>query len=113
MQIDQTHSKPSILQAEPPQLAQPIFQGEMLQSPDGLHGTLLDSFQQCSSLVLGSSELNAVLQVKDPLLRPAGKTPKAVQNTFSGKGTLLAYDHLGAGTTSRALSAKLGVLLES
>lgn len=34
----------------------------------------------CSSLVLGSSEPNAALQVKDHLLCPADKTPKAVQD---------------------------------
>ncbi|KAK4819077.1 hypothetical protein QYF61_025310 [Mycteria americana] len=56
--------QPSLLQAEPPQLSQPVFIGEVLQPTDHLHGPPLDSLQQLHVLLmLGTPELDAVLQV--------------------------------------------------
>ncbi|KAK4812888.1 LOW QUALITY PROTEIN: hypothetical protein QYF61_024244 [Mycteria americana] len=55
--------EPSLLQAEQPQLSQPVFIGEVLQPSDHLHGPPLDSLQQVHVLLmLGSPELDAVLQ---------------------------------------------------
>ncbi|KAK4823457.1 hypothetical protein QYF61_002293 [Mycteria americana] len=55
--------KPSLLQAEQPQLSQPVFIGEVLQPSDHLRGPPLDSLQQVDVLLmLGAPELNAVLQ---------------------------------------------------
>ncbi|KAK4826701.1 hypothetical protein QYF61_010916 [Mycteria americana] len=55
--------EPSLLQAEQPQLSQPVFIGEVLQPSDHLHGSPLDLFQQvCVLLMLGAPELDAALQ---------------------------------------------------
>ncbi|XP_068253163.1 ubiquitin-conjugating enzyme E2 W isoform X1 [Nyctibius grandis] len=56
--------EPSLLQAEEPQLSQPVFIGEVLQPFDHHRGPPLDSFQQLHVLLmLGAPEMNAVLQV--------------------------------------------------
>ncbi|KAK4829890.1 hypothetical protein QYF61_007282 [Mycteria americana] len=52
--------EPSLLQAEQPQLSQPVFIGELLQPSDHLHGPSLDSLQQVHVLImLGAPELDA------------------------------------------------------
>lgn len=66
-----------------PRLSQPFLVCQVIQAPDHPHGPLLDSLL-CAhvSLVLGSSEVDPVLQVshrcstegKDHLLRLAGDT---------------------------------------
>jgi len=57
-------SEPSLLQAEEPQIPQPVLIGGMLQPPDHFRGPPLDALQQLHVLVvLGFPELNAVLQV--------------------------------------------------
>lgn len=48
-----------LLQAEQPQ---PVSVGEMLQNPDFLRGSPLDSLQKVHSPILGAPELNAGLQ---------------------------------------------------
>ncbi|KAK4810174.1 hypothetical protein QYF61_010486 [Mycteria americana] len=56
--------EPSLLQAEQPQLSQPVFIGKVLQPSDHLHGPPLDLLQQVHVLLmLGAPELNAALQV--------------------------------------------------
>ena len=56
-------SEPSVLQAEEPQLSQPVFVGEVVQPSDHLCGPPLDLMQQLGVLlVLGDLELDAVLQ---------------------------------------------------
>ncbi|KAK4831319.1 hypothetical protein QYF61_016808 [Mycteria americana] len=55
--------EPSLLQAEQPQLSQPVFIAEVLQPSDHLHGPALDSLQQVHVLLmLGAPELDAVLE---------------------------------------------------
>ncbi|KAK4818782.1 hypothetical protein QYF61_019128, partial [Mycteria americana] len=57
-------SEPSLLQAEQPQLSQPVFIGEVLQPSDHFCGPSLDSLQQVHVLLmLGAPEQDAVLQV--------------------------------------------------
>lgn len=46
--------EPSILQAESPQLLQPVFRGEVFQLPDRFHGCPLDLLQQVPALNVGS-----------------------------------------------------------
>jgi len=54
----------SLLQAEQPQLSQPVLTGEVLQPSDHFCGPPLDTLQQVHVLLmLGAPELNAVLQV--------------------------------------------------
>ncbi|KAK4813670.1 hypothetical protein QYF61_017637, partial [Mycteria americana] len=56
--------EPSLLQAEQPQLSQPVFIGEVLQPSHHLRGPPLDSLQQVHVLLmLGAPELDTVLQV--------------------------------------------------
>ncbi|KAK4828307.1 LOW QUALITY PROTEIN: hypothetical protein QYF61_025319 [Mycteria americana] len=56
--------EPSLLQAEQPQLSQPVFIGEVLQHPYHLCGPPLGSLQQVHVLLmLGAPQLNTVLQV--------------------------------------------------
>ena len=56
--------EPSLLQAEQPQLSQPVFLGEVFQPPDHLCGPPLDPLKQVHGLLmLGAPELNTVLQV--------------------------------------------------
>ncbi|KAK4825361.1 hypothetical protein QYF61_026880 [Mycteria americana] len=74
--------QPSLLQAEQPQLSQPVLVGEVLQPSDHFHGPPLDPLQQLHVLlVLRAPELDAVLQVgshqsrvegQNHLPRPAG-----------------------------------------
>ncbi|KAK4810670.1 hypothetical protein QYF61_007470 [Mycteria americana] len=73
--------EPSLLQAEQPQLSQPVFVGEVLQPSDHFCGPPLDPLQQLHVLVLRAPELDAVLQVRshqsraewqNHLPRPAG-----------------------------------------
>ncbi|KAK4826015.1 hypothetical protein QYF61_003788, partial [Mycteria americana] len=55
--------EPSLLQAEQPQLSQPVFKAEVLQLSDHLRGSCQDLLQQAHVLLmLGAPELNAVLQ---------------------------------------------------
>ncbi|XP_068788224.1 uncharacterized protein [Struthio camelus] len=63
--VDEITSQSSLLQAEQAQLLQSFFIGEMLQPPNHLGSPPLDSLQQCHvPLVLGSPELDTVLQVR-------------------------------------------------
>ncbi|KAK4825745.1 LOW QUALITY PROTEIN: hypothetical protein QYF61_002184 [Mycteria americana] len=74
--------QPSLLQAEQPQLSQPVLVGEVLQPSGHFCGPPLDPLQQLHVLlVLRTPELDAVLQVgshqsraegQNPLPRPAG-----------------------------------------
>ncbi|XP_075282414.1 zinc transporter ZIP13 isoform X2 [Opisthocomus hoazin] len=74
--------EPSLLQAEQPQLPQPVLIGEVLQPSDHLRGPPLDPLQHIHVLpMLGAPELDAVLQVgshesgvkgQNHLPRPAG-----------------------------------------
>ncbi|KAK4810863.1 hypothetical protein QYF61_008835 [Mycteria americana] len=100
--------QPSLLQAEQPQLSQPVLVGEVLQPSDHLHGPPLDSLQQLHVLlVLRAPELDAVLQVRshqsgvewqNHLPRPAGHASfDAAQDTVGLLGcerTLLAHVQL-------------------
>lgn len=64
MKIDKILPEPSLLQAKQHQFSQPFLIAEALQSLCHLHGHILDSFwYDHVFLVLGSPELNAVLQV--------------------------------------------------
>ena len=74
--------KPSVLQAEQPQLYQPLLIGEVFHLCDHFCGPLLDPLQQVHVFpVLRTPELDAVLQVGS-----------------SSEGTLLLYTlHLGSG----------------
>ncbi|KAK4808149.1 hypothetical protein QYF61_000129 [Mycteria americana] len=55
--------EPSLLQAEQPQLSQPVFIGEVFQPSDHLGGPPLDLLQQVHVLLmLGAPELDTVLQ---------------------------------------------------
>ncbi|KAK4810558.1 hypothetical protein QYF61_004521 [Mycteria americana] len=55
--------EPSLLQAEQPQISQPVFIGEVLQPSDHLRGPPLDSLQQVHVLLMsGVPEVNTVLQ---------------------------------------------------
>ncbi|KAK4815575.1 LOW QUALITY PROTEIN: hypothetical protein QYF61_004092 [Mycteria americana] len=73
--------KSSLLQAEQPQLSQPVLVGEVLQPSDHFRGPPLNPIQQIHVLVLRAPELDAVLQVRshqsgvegqNHLPRPAG-----------------------------------------
>ncbi|KAK4805791.1 hypothetical protein QYF61_000397, partial [Mycteria americana] len=100
--------EPSLLQAEQPQVSQPVFIREVLQPSDHLRGPPLDSLQQVHVLlILGDPELNAVLQVRshksgvegeNHLPRPAGDASfDAAQDTvgFLGfRSTLPGYVEL-------------------
>ncbi|KAK4810857.1 hypothetical protein QYF61_008829 [Mycteria americana] len=100
--------QPSLLQAEQPQLSQPVLVGEVLQPSDHFHGPPLDSLQQLHVLlVLRAPELDAVLQVRshqsgvewqNHLPRPAGHASfDAAQDTVGLLGcerTLLAHVQL-------------------
>jgi len=56
--------EPSLLQAEQPQLSQPVLTGEVFHPPDHFCGTPLDPLQQPHVLtVLRAPELDAGLQV--------------------------------------------------
>ena len=56
--------EPSLLQAEHPQLPQPVLIGKVLQPSDHLSDPPLDPLQHIHVLlVLGAPELDAVLQV--------------------------------------------------
>ncbi|KAK4826321.1 hypothetical protein QYF61_007406 [Mycteria americana] len=86
LKILKGHSKvsleSSLLQAEQPQVSQPVFIGEVFHPSDHFCGPLLDPFQQVHVFpVLRTPELDAVLQVgshqsrvegQNHLLRPAG-----------------------------------------
>ncbi|KAK4814100.1 hypothetical protein QYF61_008195 [Mycteria americana] len=100
--------QPSLLQAEQPQLSQPVLVGEVLQPLDHFHGPPLDLLQQLHVLlVLRAPELDAVLQVRshqsrvegqNHLPRPAGHASfDAAQDTVGLLGcerTLLAHVQL-------------------
>lgn len=61
--MDKVLCEPSLLQAEQSQLSQPLLVWQMLQSIDFLCGLSLVSLQYIPvSLVLGSPDLDAVLQ---------------------------------------------------
>ena len=67
-------SDPSLLQAEKPQLPQPVLEGEMLQPSDHLCGPPLDLLQQLRVLfVLRAPEVNTVLQVGSRKSRVEGQ----------------------------------------
>lgn len=51
------------LQAEEPQVSQPVFMGEVHQSSEHLCGPLLNSLQQVHVRMLGIPELNTELEV--------------------------------------------------
>ncbi|XP_048796179.1 uncharacterized protein LOC125691181 isoform X2 [Lagopus muta] len=119
--LDQLPSQPSFLHAEQTQLTQPFSIAEMLQAPHHLAGPPLDSSQELPvCFVLGSPELDAVLQVRpqqgraegeDRLPRPAGHALcNAAQDAIGPlghKGTLLAHGNLSSTRTPRSLSAEL------
>ncbi|KAK4814330.1 hypothetical protein QYF61_014844 [Mycteria americana] len=100
--------EPSLLQAEQPQLSQPVLVGEVLQPSHHFRGPPLDSLQQLHVLlVLRAPELDAALQVgshqsgvegQNPLPRPAGHASfDASQGTVGLLGcerTLLAHVQL-------------------
>ncbi|KAK4831476.1 hypothetical protein QYF61_017724 [Mycteria americana] len=102
--------EPSLLQAEQPQLSQPIFIGEVLQPSDHLCGLPLDSLQQVHVLfMLGAPELDAVLQVEshqsgaegqNHLCRPAGHA-----------SFYAAQDTVGLLGCERTLSAHIELLI--
>ena len=65
----------SLLQAEQPQLSQPVFTGDMLQPSDHPRGPSLDSLQQVHVLLmLGAPELDAVLQAGSYKCRVEGES---------------------------------------
>ena len=70
--------KPSLLQAEQPQLSQPFLIGEVLHLSDHFCGPPLDPLQQVHVFpVLRGPELDVVLaraEGQNPLLSPAGHT---------------------------------------
>ena len=67
-------SELSLLQAEEPQISQPVLTGEVLQTSDHLCGPPLDLLQQlCVLLVLEALELDAVLQVESHESRVEGQ----------------------------------------
>jgi len=85
--------EPSLLQAEQPQLSQPVLIAEVLQPSDHLRGPPLDPLQHIHVLpMLGAPELDAGLQVgshengvkgQNPLPRPAGHASlDAAQDTL-------------------------------
>ncbi|KAK4810951.1 hypothetical protein QYF61_013359 [Mycteria americana] len=98
----------SVTLAEQPQLSQPVLIGEVFQPSDHFCGPPLDPLQQaCVFLVLGTPELDAVLQVgshqsrvggQNHLPRPAGHASfDAAQDTIGFLGceyTLLAHVQL-------------------
>ncbi|KAK4824907.1 LOW QUALITY PROTEIN: hypothetical protein QYF61_021422 [Mycteria americana] len=100
--------EPCLLQAEQPQLSQPVLVGEVLQPSDHFRRPPLDPLQQLHVLlVLRAPELEAVLQVgshqsrvegQNHLPRPAGHTSfDAAQGTVGLLGcerTLLAHVQL-------------------
>ncbi|KAK4814468.1 hypothetical protein QYF61_018986 [Mycteria americana] len=100
--------QPSLLQAQQPQLSQPVLVGEVLQPSDNFHGPPLHGLQQLHVLlVLRAPELDAVLQVRSHqsrvegqnlLPRPAGHASfNAAQDTVGLLGcecTLLAHAQL-------------------
>ncbi|KAK4810711.1 hypothetical protein QYF61_007685 [Mycteria americana] len=66
--------EPSLLQAEQPQLSQPVLIGEVLQHSDHFRSPPLDSLQQVHVLlVLRAPELDAVLQVRSYQSRVEGQ----------------------------------------
>ncbi|KAK4831823.1 hypothetical protein QYF61_019346 [Mycteria americana] len=89
--------QPSLLQAEQPQLSQPVFIGEVHQPSDHLRGPPLGLLKQVHVLLmLGTTELNTVLQagshksgveVENHLPPPAGHTSfDAAQDTIGFLG---------------------------
>lgn len=56
-------TQPPLLQAEQPQLSQPVFIREVLQTSYELCGSPLDVLQQLHVLLLGTPALQAVLHV--------------------------------------------------
>ncbi|KAK4832392.1 hypothetical protein QYF61_022247 [Mycteria americana] len=99
--------EPSLLQAEQPQLAQPVFIGEVFHFSDHFCGPPLDPLQQVRVLLmLGAPELNAVLQAgshesgvegQNHLPQPAGHACHAVQDMICLPGcerTLSAHVQL-------------------
>ncbi|KAK4831893.1 LOW QUALITY PROTEIN: hypothetical protein QYF61_020040 [Mycteria americana] len=72
--------QPSLLQAEQPQLSQPVLIGEVLHPSDHFHGPPLDSLQQLHVLlVLRTPELDAGLQDTVGLLGCERTLPAHVQ----------------------------------
>ncbi|KAK4833105.1 LOW QUALITY PROTEIN: hypothetical protein QYF61_027771 [Mycteria americana] len=100
--------EPSLLQAEQPQLSQPVPRGEVLQPSDHFLGPPLDPLQQLHVLlVLRAPELDAVLQVRshqsrvegqNHLPQPAGHAALDAAQDMVGllgcKRTLLAHVQL-------------------
>ncbi|KAK4810922.1 hypothetical protein QYF61_013330 [Mycteria americana] len=89
--------EPSLLQAEQPQLSQPVLIGEVFQPSDHFCGPPLDLLQQaCVFLILETPELDAVLQVgshesgvegQNHLPQPAGHASfDAAQDTIGFLG---------------------------
>ena len=104
----QVFPEPSLLQAEQPQLSQPVLTGEVFYPSDQFCALPLDVLQQLHvSPVLRTPHLDAVLKVRpqqsreegqDHLPRPAGcASLDAAQDTVGFlicKGTLLAHIQL-------------------
>ena len=99
--------EPSLLQAEQPQLPQPVLVGAVLQPSNHLRGVALDLLQHIHVLLMLGAPEDAGLQVgshesgvkeQNPLPRPAGHASfDAAQDTvgFLGcKHTLLAHVEL-------------------
>ncbi|KAK4831174.1 LOW QUALITY PROTEIN: hypothetical protein QYF61_015644 [Mycteria americana] len=100
--------EPSLLQAEQPQLSQPVLVGEVLQPSDHFHGPPLDPLQQLHVFpLLRAPELDTVLQMSSHQSRgegqnhlpgPAGHSSfDAAQDTVGLRGckhTLLAHVQL-------------------
>jgi len=68
--------QPSLLQAEQPQLPQPFFKAELLQTSNHFSGPPLDPLQQVHSFpVLRAPELDTELQVRSHQSRAEGQNP--------------------------------------
>ncbi|XP_075596540.1 protein shortage in chiasmata 1 ortholog [Balearica regulorum gibbericeps] len=85
--------EPSLLQAEQPQLSQPVFTGEVLQPSDHLHVPPLGSLQQVHVfLVLGTPELDAVLQILIITRMDSEREKAALIHTLSSVEGLKSID---------------------
>ena len=82
--------KPSLLQAKQPQLRQPVFIRDVLQSSNHLHGPPLDLLQQ----------LNIFLELGDPGL-------DTVLHERPRKGKVEGYNHLSLPACHLSLDAAL------
>ena len=74
--------RPSLLQAEKPQLSQPVLIGDGLQPSDHPRGPPLDLLQQLIVLLLGAPALDAIFRLGSHESRVEGHTLTALVETF-------------------------------